>query len=226
MELTPSEQDRLLLFTAGQLAKSRLERGLKLNKPEAVAIISNAVIEAARGGATHSQALAAGKSALTESNLLPGVGAMLGSISVEAVFDDGRRLVVVNFESNASQYPGQVTRLEPIAEQVPVNSIRLKVRNESNISISVTSHMHFLEINPKLNFDRNLAYGMRLNIPSGTHTDFLPNEIVEVELIPIEGDRVIIGFAGIVDGPLDAPNAKENAMKRIAEFGYLNGEPK
>lgn len=226
MELTPSEQDRLLLFTAGQLAKSRLDRGLKLNKPEAIAIISNAVIEAARSGATHSQALAAGKSVLTQSDLLPGVGAMLGSISVEAVFDDGRRLVVVNFESNESQYPGQVTRLEPFVEKVSVNSIRLKVRNESNISISVTSHMHFLEINPKLKFDRNLAYGMRLNIPSGTHTDFLPNEIVEVKLIPIEGDRVIIGFAGIVDGPLDAPDAKENAMKRIAEFGYLNGEPK
>ena len=224
MELTPSEQDRLLLFTAGQLAKSRLDRGLKLNKPEAVAIISNAVIEAARSGATHSQALAAGKNALSQSDLLPGVGAMLGSISIEAVFDDGRRLVVVNFESDDSEYPGQVTRLEPFVTTSP-SAISIKVRNESKISISVTSHMHFLEVNPKLKFDRGQAYGMRLNIPSGTHTDFAPNEIVEVELIPMEGDRVVIGFAGIVDGPLDSPGAKEEAMRRIVEFGYLNGDP-
>lgn len=225
MELTPSEQDRLLLFTAGQLANSRLARGLKINKPEAVAIISNAVIEAARAGATHSEALLAGKNALKPSDLLPGVGAMLGAISVEAVFDDGRRLVVVNFESSDSQYPGQVTRLEPIAKIENTNKILIKVRNESSVPISVTSHMHFLEVNPKLKFNRELAYGMRANIPSGTHLDFAPTEIVEVELIPIAGERVMIGFAGIVDGPLDEPGRKETALARLIEFGYLSGEP-
>ena len=224
MELTPSEQDRLLLFSAGQLAKSRLARGLKLNKPEAVAIISNAVVEAARDGASHSEALAAGLNALSSEDLLPGVGAMLSGISVEAVFSDGRRLVVVNFESNESDYPGKVTRLSayPVLEK---NSIQLKVKNESAVPISVTSHMHFMEVNPKLRFNRESAYGMRLNIPSGTHQDFPPNEIVEVELIPIEGDRVLIGFAGIVDGRLDEPGGLSKAMQRLTEFGYLTGEP-
>lgn len=225
MELTPSEQDRLLLFSAGQLALQRLERGLKLNKPEAVAVICNAVIEAARDGATHSEAVAIGKGALSEKDLLPGVATMLSGISVEAVFDDGRRLVVINFESSESKFPGQVTRLEPFPVSHSKTEITLRVKNESAVPISVTSHMHFLEVNPKLKFKRDLAYGMRLNILSGTHVDFAPNEIVEVNLIPIEGNRILIGFAGIIDGPLDDPNAKLTAMNRLAEFGYLNGDP-
>lgn len=224
MELTPSEQDRLLLFSAGQLAKARLARGLKLNKPEAVAIISNAVIEAARDGATHSEALAAGQNALTAENLLPGVAALLGGISVEAVFSDGRRLVVVNFENFEADYPGKVTRLTPVVKPKS-QPIKLFAKNESAIPIAVTSHMHFMEVNPKLRFDRKKAFGMRLNIASGTHVDFPPNELVEIELIPIEGDRILIGFAGIVDGKLDQPDALEKAMQRLTEFGYLTGEP-
>lgn len=225
VELTPSEQDRLLLFTAGQLAQSRLNRGLKLNKPEAIAIISNAVIEAARNGASHSEALTAGKLALSENDLLPGIASLLTGISVEAVFDDGRRLVVVNFESNESTFPGQVTRLTPLDQSEPQDKVLIRVRNESSVPISVTSHMHFMEVNPKLRFKRELAYGMRPNIASGTHIDFSPNEIVEVELIPIAGDRVLIGFAGIVDGALDQPDGLANALNRLGEFGYLTGEP-
>ncbi len=224
MELTPSEQDRLLLFSAGQLAKSRLERGLKLNKPEAVAIISNAVIEAARDGASHSEAITAGLSALKNEDLLPGVSAMLNGIAVEAVFNDGRRLVVINFKSTDSDYPGKVTRLTPFPV-IEKDSTKIKVKNESNLPISVTSHMHFMEVNPKLRFKRELAYGMRLNIPSGTHIDFPPNVIVDVELIPIEGDRVVIGFAGIVDGNLDTPDGLSKALEKLKHFGYLTGEP-
>jgi urease subunit gamma/beta len=82
-----------------------------------------------------------------------------------------------------------------------------------------------MEVNPKLRFKRESAYGMRLNIPSGTHVDFPPNEIVRVELIPIEGNRVVIGFAGIIDGDLANPNGLEIAMQRLNEFGYLTGEP-
>lgn len=225
MELTPSEQDRLLLFTAGQLAKSRLERGLKLNKPEAIAIISNAVIEAARSGATHEQALTAGQTAIKQEDLLPGIAPLLSGISVEAVFDDGRRLVVVNFPTTEPDFAGAVTRLEPLKTAPNEHEITIRVRNESKIQISVTSHMHFFEVNPKLKFNRELAYGMRPNIPSGTHIDFAPNEIVEVKLIPISGDRILIGFAGLVDGALDAPGMKESALIKLSEFGYLDGEP-
>lgn len=224
MELTPSELDRLLIFNVAQLAQSRRARGVKLNKPEAVAIISHAVIEAARDGANHAQALNAGLTALSESELLPGVGPLLTGIAVEAVFSDGRRLVMVDFESTDPDVPGKVTRLEQISGQKNQDTISIQVSNESDIQISVTTHMHFFEVNPKLRFDRVASYGRHLSIPAGEHVDFPPGVEVNVNLVPISGDRILIGFAGLVDGPLDAPGAKESAIKKARSLGYLGFE--
>jgi urease subunit gamma/beta len=224
VELTPSELDRLLIFNVAQLAQSRRARGVKLNKPEAVALISHAVIESARDGASHSKALQAGLTAVTDSDLLPGVGPLLGGIAVEAVFSDGRRLVVVDFESKDQNVPGKVTRLEPIAGQPNKDVISVVVVNESDIQISVTTHMHFFESNPKLRFDRIASYGRHLQIPAGEHVDFPPGIEVSVNLVPISGKRILIGFAGLVDGPLDAPGAKEDAISKARSLGYLGFE--
>ena len=221
MELTPNELDRLLIFNIAQLAQSRRARGVKLNKPEAVALISHAVIESARDGASHSEALQAGLTAVTDSELLPGVGPLLGGIAVEAVFSDGRRLVVVDFESADSDVPGKVTRLEPVVRRTDLDITSVAVVNESEIQISVTTHMHFFEANPKLRFDRIASYGRHLNIPAGEHVDFPPGVEVSVELVPISGNRVLIGFAGLVAGALDAPGAKENAIAKARSLGYL-----
>ena len=222
MELTPSEQDRLLIFNVSQLAQARRDRGVKLNKPEAVSIISHAVIEAARDGKTHAQALQAGRSALTDNDLLPGIGSMLSGIAIEAVFDDGRRLVVVNYETTDLHVPGQVTRLEPISIPLNIGALTLSVHNRATIQISVTTHMHFFEVNPHLSFDRPASYGMHLDIRAGEHIDFPPGESVHVKLIPITGDRILIGFAGLVDGPLDEPGMKERAIERARTLGYLD----
>ena len=224
MELTPSELDRLLIFNVAQLAQSRRERGVKLNKPEAVALISNAVIEAARDGASHSIALQAGLTAVSDSELLPGVGPLLSGIAVEAVFSDGRRLVVVDYESTDSDVPGKVTRLEPVALRTELDLTSVVVVNDSDIQISVTTHMHLFEANPKLRFDRIASYGKHLNIPAGEHVDFPPGVPVSVNLVPISGNRVLIGFAGLVDGPLDAPGAKEDAIAKARSLGYLGFE--
>jgi urease subunit gamma/beta len=224
VELTPSELDRLLIFNVTQLAQSRRARGVKLNKPEAVALISNAVIESARDGASHSEALQAGLTAVADSELLPGVGPLLIGIAVEAVFSDGRRLVVVDFESGDSDVPGKVTRLEPIV-RIPnpdVNSV--VVVNKSEIQISVTTHMHFFEANPKLQFDRVATYGKHLHIPAGEHVDFPPGVEVSVNLVPISGNRVLVGFAGLVDGQLDAPGVRESAIAKARSLGYLGFE--
>lgn len=221
MELTPSELDRVLIFNVAQLAKSRLDRGLKLNKPEAVALISHAVIEAARDGNSHAQALQAGLSAISDSDLLPGVGSMLSGIAVEAVFDDGRRLVVVDFVTNDLDTPGKVTRLNQVLPNPAKDLTTVTVVNESKIQISVTTHMHFFEVNPRLKFNREATYGKHLFIPAGEHVDFPPDIPVDVELVPISGDRVMIGFAGLVDGPLDEPGMKERAIERARELGYL-----
>jgi urease subunit gamma/beta len=224
VELTPNELDRLLIFNVAQLAQSRRARGVKLNKPEAVALISNAVIESARDGASHSQALQAGLTAVNDSELLPGVGPLLGGIAVEAVFSDGRRLVVVDFESTDTDVPGKVTRLEPIVERTDLDITSVVVVNESEIQISVTTHMHFFEANPKLKFDRIATYGRHLHIPAGEHVDFPPGVEVSINLVPISGNRVLIGFAGLVDGPLDAPGAKEDAISKARARGYLGIE--
>jgi urease subunit gamma/beta len=224
VELTPNELDRLLIFNVAQLAQSRRDRGLKLNKPEAVALISHAVIESARDGASHSEALQAGLTAVTDSELLPGVGPLLGGIAVEAVFSDGRRLVVVDYESADSDVPGKVTRLEPMAGITNLDITSVVVINESEIQISVTTHMHFFEANPKLKFDRIATYGRHLHIPAGEHVDFPPGVEICVDLVPISGNRVLIGFAGLVDGPLDAPGAKEEAISKAKARGYLGFE--
>ena len=224
MELTPSELDRLLIFNVAQLAQSRRARGVKLNKPEAVALISHAVIEAARDGASHAVALQAGLTAVNDAELLPGVGPLLSGIAVEAVFSDGRRLVVVDFESTDQNVPGKVTRLEPIASNSNPDVSSVVVVNKSEIQISVTTHMHFFETNPKLQFDRVATYGRHLNIPAGEHVDFPPDVEVSVNLVPISGNRILIGFAGLVDGPLDAPGARDNAIAKARSLGYLGFE--
>jgi urease subunit gamma/beta len=103
----------------------------------------------------------------------------------------------------------------------PANLVRITATNTSEVPISITSHFHFFEVNPRLSFDRAAAYGMRLAIPAGSALRFEPAVPTDVPLIPIAGGRVAIGFAGLVDGPLDAPGAKETALARAAELGYL-----
>jgi urease subunit gamma/beta len=89
------------------------------------------------------------------------------------------------------------------------------------VPVSITSHFHFFEVNPRLRFDRAAAYGMRLAIPAGAAHRFEPGVPTEAPLVPIGGARIAIGFAGLVDGPLDAPGAREAALARAAEQGYL-----
>jgi len=96
MELTPREKDKLLIFTAALLAERRKARGLKLNYPEAVALISAAVMEGARDGKTVAQLMAEGRGVLTREDVMEGVAEMVGDIQVEATFPDGTKLVTVH----------------------------------------------------------------------------------------------------------------------------------
>jgi urease subunit gamma len=96
MELTPREKDKLLIFTAGLLAERRRARGLKLNYPEAVALISAAVLEGARDGMTVAQLMSYGSTLLTREEVMEGVAEMIPDIQVEATFPDGTKLVTVH----------------------------------------------------------------------------------------------------------------------------------
>jgi urease subunit gamma len=96
MDLTPREKDKLLIFTAALLAERRLARGLKLNHPEAVALITAAILEGARDGKTVSQLMSEGKTVLRREQVMDGVPEMLPDIQVEATFPDGTKLVTVH----------------------------------------------------------------------------------------------------------------------------------
>ncbi|OZS75430.1 urease subunit gamma [Providencia rettgeri] len=96
MELTPREKDKLLLFTAGLVAERRLARGLKLNYPEAVALISCAIMEGARDGKTVAQLMSEGRTLLTTEQVMEGVPEMIKDIQVECTFPDGTKLVSIH----------------------------------------------------------------------------------------------------------------------------------
>jgi urease subunit gamma len=96
MELTPREKDKLLVFTASLVAERRRARGLKLNYPEAVALITAAIIEAARDGKTVAELMGYGRSILTRDEVMEGIPEMIPEIQVEATFPDGTKLVTVH----------------------------------------------------------------------------------------------------------------------------------
>ena len=96
MELTPREKDKLLIFTAALLAERRRARGLKLNYPESLALISAAVMEGARDGKTVAQLMSEGRGILTRADVMDGVPEMIPDIQVEATFPDGTKLVTVH----------------------------------------------------------------------------------------------------------------------------------
>ena len=96
MELTPREKDKLLLFTAALLAERRMARGLKLNYPESVALISAAILEGARYGKTVSELMDYGRTLLSTDDVMPGVAEMIHDVQIEATFPDGTKLVTVH----------------------------------------------------------------------------------------------------------------------------------
>ena len=96
MHLTPREKDKLLIATAAMVARRRLERGVKLNHPEAIALISDFILEGARDGRTVAELMQAGAQVLTRAQVMDGIPEMIHDIQVEATFPDGTKLVTVH----------------------------------------------------------------------------------------------------------------------------------
>jgi urease subunit gamma/beta len=217
MRLLPQEQDRLLLFLAAELARARRARGLKLNQAEATAIIADAVCELARDGLRYADVLAQGRDVLGEDDVLDGVRALVRKIEVEAVFRDGRHLVILEDPLGPATAPPDG---EPEIPWLDTAAARVEVVNEGAVPVGVTSHLHFFETNRALRFDRAATWGMRLAVPARTKVFFAPGEPREVALTPIGGARVVRGHGELVDGPLDAPGARDAALAAAREKGY------
>jgi urease subunit gamma len=96
MNLTPREKDKLLISMAAMVARRRLERGVKLNHPEAVALITDFVVEGARDGRSVADLMEAGANVLTRDQVMPGISEMIHDVQVEATFPDGTKLVTVH----------------------------------------------------------------------------------------------------------------------------------
>ena len=206
MQLTPREKDKLLIAMAAMVARRRLERGVKLNYPEAVALITDFVVEGARDGRAVADLMEAGASVLTADKVMDGVAEMIHDVQVEATFPDGTKLVTVHHPIRGARgalQPGQVmTRDGELTLNEGREAVTLNVANTGDRPIQVGSHYHFFETNPALRFERARARGMRLDIPAGTAVRFEPGQSREVRLIPLAGSRTVYGFRQDVMGKL------------------------
>ncbi|HEX2732907.1 MAG TPA: urease subunit gamma [Polyangiaceae bacterium] len=207
MELSPREKDKLLVFVAAELAERRKRRGLKLNYPEAVALITAAVLEGARDGRSVAELMSYGAELLGVDDVLPGVRELIPEVQVEATFPDGTKLVTVHDPirgPDSEDVPGQIVTLPGEIElNAGRETLRIEVSNTGDRPIQVGSHYHFFETNSALLFDRPKTRGFRLNIAAGTAVRFEPGQAREVELVALAGQREVYGFNAQVMGPLD-----------------------
>jgi len=206
MNLTPREKDKLLIAMAAIVARNRLQRGVKLNHPEAVALITDFVVEGARDGRSVADLMEAGAHVLTTDQVMPGISEMIHDIQVEATFPDGTKLVTVHHPirgAASDDVPGEVTALPgDIVFNEGAERVTITVANTGDRPIQVGSHYHFFETNPALRFERAQARGMRLDIAPGTAVRFEPGATREVSLVPLGGKREVYGFRGDVMGTL------------------------
>ncbi|WP_409562981.1 urease subunit gamma [Hyphomicrobium sp. B1] len=208
MLLTPREKDKLLIAMAADVARRRLARGVKLNYPEAIALITDVVVEGARDGRSVAELMQLGARVLTRDQVMDGIAEMIEDVQVEATFPDGTKLVTVHQPIRGGSDATTIIAGEFITPDgdielnVGASTLTLKVANTGDRPIQVGSHYHFFETNPALEFEREMARGMRLDIASGTAVRFEPGQTREVTLVPYSGARTVYGFRQDVMGKL------------------------
>ncbi len=253
MHLSPREIDKLTLHQVGFLAQKRLARGLRLNHPEAVALIATVLLELIRDGLSVAELMNLGRKLLGRNQVMPGVPEMIHEVQVEGTFPDGAKLVTVHHPIAGengdldlalhgsflpkpsldlfSPSPGEESLHPGLCQPEPGEleliagreSVSLLVTNLGDRPIQVGSHYHFVETNSLLQFDRAKAFGFRLNIPAGTAVRFEPGEAKTVGLVAIAGARVIRGGNALADGPVSPDNLRAT-MQRVLERGFAHKE--
>jgi urease subunit gamma/beta len=228
MLLTPTELERLTIYTAAELARKRRAKGLRLNHPEATAIIADEILEGAREGRSVADLIAFGSTVLTTDDVMPGVSSMMPMLQVEATFPDGTKLVTVHEPIRPGRKPVEAVPVpgEIIAAEgdIEINAGRrkttLRARNTGDRPIQIGSHYHFFEANRALEFDRAQAFGMHLDIPAGTAVRFEPGEEKEVTLVLFGGTGEIHGLNGLTNGSTRSDIVKEQALQLARSRGY------
>ncbi len=190
MHLTPTEEDRLRVFVAAELARRTLSRGLKLNAPEAVALACDEMHLAARSGRSYEDVIAAGLAAASPDQVLDGVADIAPEIRVEVLLEEGSRLLVLRepFGPPSPDGPGALRFGDGDVPLVPGRArISLTVANTSERPVRISSHFPFAEANAKLSFDREAARGFRLDLPAGDSLRWAPGETKHVGLVAFGG---------------------------------------
>jgi urease subunit gamma/beta len=229
MLLTPTELERLTIYTAAELARKRRGKGLKLNHPEATAIIADEILEGAREGRAVADLISFGSTILTADDVMPGVAELMPVLQVEATFPDGTKLVTVHEPirpgrqpvAKATYSPGEII---PADGDIEINAgrrrVTLKAINTGDRPIQIGSHFHFFEVNKALQFEREKAFGMHLDIPAGTAVRFEPGEAKEVTLCDFGGTGEVFGLNSLTNGSTRSPARKAEALRKAKEQGF------
>eukprot|EP00980_Cylindrotheca_fusiformis_P030842 scaffold25507_cov162-Cylindrotheca_fusiformis.AAC.3 len=253
LHLTPREADHLQLHNAGRLAQYRLARGVRLNIPEAVALITMQMMEKIRDGEDDvAKLMSVGQSLLGQRQVMPGVSKLVKDVQIEATFPDGTKLLTVhspiasldgdmNLALEGSflpspdlskfgeleedeEYPGAVlTGDEPIILNEGQSLHEISVTNTGDRPIQVGSHYAFVETNKHLEFDRKVAIGKRLNVPSGASVRFEPGETKTVTLVEIGGNKRVVSGNLLTDG-VASDDRTEEIMERVKAGGFKHAE--
>src|SRR5215469_1052102 len=189
MYLSPTEEDRLRIFTAAELARRTRADGVKLNAPETTALICDEMHRAARSGASFEAVLAAGRAAVASHEVIDGVPALVQEIRIEVLLEDGVRLVVLRDPlAHDGNQPGEIRARPGEIELGPgLSRRRIRVTSISSRPIRVSSHYPFWRVNSRLEFDRGAAEGYRLDLPAGASISWAPGEVRDVDLIVFGG---------------------------------------
>jgi urease subunit gamma/beta len=194
VRLTSWEEERLLIFSAAELARRHRSAGLLLNAPEAIAIICDAMLEAARAGASYAEVEAAGLAAIGPNAVMPGVRELVDDVRIEVLLEDGARLVVLvdplgQGQPPTADSPGAIEMAREDAvgpassRDVDLERLDLTVENTSRRAVRVSSHFPFDRVNARLVFDRAAAAGFRLDLPAGSSERWSPGETRTVSLV-------------------------------------------
>ncbi len=229
MLLTPTELERLTIYTAAELARKRRTKGLKLNHPEATAIIADEILEGAREGRSVAELIGFGSTILTTDDVMPGVAALMPVLQVEGTFPDGTKLVTVHDPIRSGKHkidakavrPGEIlTPDEDIELNAGRKKAKLKAVNTGDRPIQIGSHYHFFEANKALEFDRSASFGMHLDIPAGTAVRFEPGEAKQVMLTEFGGTGEIVGLNNLTNGSTRSASRKAEALAKAKARGF------
>lgn len=192
MRLTAWEEDRLLIFSAAELARRHRAAGLLLNAPEAIALMCDAMLEAARADRAYTEVEAAGLAAVAPTEVLPGVRELVADVRIEVLLADGVRLIVLvdplgRGATPASDGPGAIVAGPDRGVADDRERRQLTVENTSRRVVRVSSHFPFDRVNRRLAFDRAAAAGFRLDVEAGSSERWAPGETRTVTLVRFGG---------------------------------------